>query len=326
MSQLVGRPVDLEALHARWVALRGSASPGVMDDLYRGLVRRFLRRVRCVDPDALGAAPGGRLYLANHQTAIESVTFALVAPLLGAGPVVALAKAEHATTWLGMLCDLWAAWTGTPHALVLVDRARPASMLQAMRDQGERLAAGGSVLVHVSGTRSRSCREPTTQVAAALLELAVASGVSVVPVRFSGGLPVSPVDARLDFPLGYTGQDLTVGAPLPASELGPMNPSLRRDRVVHALAALADPEEVPNPPAMDLVEAVVDRQSAHRGEAAAVFWSLLRETTRPSSETRLLLEADGRPLTLRPEQQVLARLHPYLTGGAIGFHPPELWV
>jgi hypothetical protein len=44
---------------------------------------------------------------------------------------------------------------------------------------------------------------PVRTVSAALLELAPVADVPIVPIRFTGGLPVEPAPAKLDFPIGF---------------------------------------------------------------------------------------------------------------------------
>src|SRR5690606_22805804 len=72
-----GRLAD-EAFTRFWRAHLG-VGPRPAEDLYLALLRRFVRRVSVADPAALSAIDGPALYLANHQTAIETLMLSIVA-------------------------------------------------------------------------------------------------------------------------------------------------------------------------------------------------------------------------------------------------------
>ncbi|MEK7829814.1 MAG: beta-hydroxydecanoyl-ACP dehydratase, partial [Acidobacteriota bacterium] len=81
---------------------RVSAAP--VEDIYRGLLDKFLRQVHVADRNGIEQARGrGMLFLANHQTAVESTLFALVASAMVKSPVTILAKAENQQHWLHLL-------------------------------------------------------------------------------------------------------------------------------------------------------------------------------------------------------------------------------
>ena len=75
-----------------------------MEDLYLSLIHRFVRQVYVDDPKALEPLKGKPvLFLANHQVAIESLLFGVLASSLLQTPTALVAKSEHQTSWLGRL-------------------------------------------------------------------------------------------------------------------------------------------------------------------------------------------------------------------------------
>ena len=96
---------DIEPIRDYWRTELGvRAWPG--EDVYRALVTSFVRRARFADEAALRSlGPRGVLYLANHQVAVESTGFALVASALSRSPIVALAKVENRRHWLELVMD-----------------------------------------------------------------------------------------------------------------------------------------------------------------------------------------------------------------------------
>jgi hypothetical protein len=102
-------------------------------------------------------------------------------------------------------------------------------------------------MVHVEGTRARSCREPVTRVSSVFTDLAVELNMPVIPVRFVGGLPVDPVPERLEFPFEGGQQDIVIGRPITPAELREL-PLRERSRVViEAIEGLRPQDEQPLP-------------------------------------------------------------------------------
>ncbi|HCF57434.1 MAG TPA: hypothetical protein DFS52_05505, partial [Myxococcales bacterium] len=174
-----------------------------VEDLYFGMAERFVGRVRIEDPVALSAYRGRPfLYVGNHQVGIESLMFSLLTAGLTGVPTLTLAKAEHRTTWLGLLIKHAFAYPGAhdPGVITYFQRDEPDQLPVVIAGLGEELRRGKSVMVHVEGTRALSCRPPVIKMSGAFLDMAIAVGAPVVPVRFVGGLPVEPLAKRIEFP------------------------------------------------------------------------------------------------------------------------------
>jgi acyl transferase domain-containing protein/3-hydroxymyristoyl/3-hydroxydecanoyl-(acyl carrier protein) dehydratase/1-acyl-sn-glycerol-3-phosphate acyltransferase len=236
---------------ARWF----DRGPWPAEDLYYGLIGRFLGRVVVEDPDAYGALKGRSiLYLANHQTGVESLIFSIVASALNQVPTVTLAKSEHRDTWLGNLISHCFSYPGVgdPRVVTFFDRDDRTSLIRVIGGLAAEMASPGrSVMVHVEGTRSLSCRQRVEKMSGAFIDMALQVGAPIVPVRFSGGLPVEPTATRLEFPVGMGRQDIHLGRPLMPEELGKLHYGARKERVIDAINGLGEPNETEEPQAGD---------------------------------------------------------------------------
>ena len=94
---------------------------------------------------------------------------------------------------------------------------------------------------------AHSCRTPVRKLSGAFVDMALALGRPVVPVRFVGGLPVAPVAHEIDFPVGMGQQDVYIGSPLAPEQLQPLNYRDRRHRVIDAINHLGPANDVEEP-------------------------------------------------------------------------------
>lgn len=286
-----------------------------VEDIYFALVRRFVKSVRVEDAAALEAVRGRPvLFLANHQVGIESLNFGVVGAAILNRPIVTIAKGEHRKTWLGRLIAHCRDYPGArlPRALMFFDRDDQASMLAMMQDlQSALIEEGLSLMVHAEGTRSRQCGLPVSCVSGVFLDLAVKTGLPIVPVRFAGGLPREPLTERLEFPLGYGAQDIYLGRPLDADELADLPLGPRREKVLDALNKLgpALSTEVPNNPDPAFQKAV---------------GALVRDRGLPPAQAAVLQALREYPDTGAPLTQVIDQLME--EGGGFGDGPDREWL
>ena len=272
--------------------------PWPVEDLYYGLTERFLGRVVLTDPGAFAKVRGRSvLYLANHQVGVESLLFSILASALGEVPTVTLAKAEHRTTWLGRLIAHCFDYPGVedPRVISFFDRSDKASLPAILKELAAEMAGPGrSVMVHIEGTRSLDCRTPVAKMSGAFLDMAIATGAPIVPVRFVGGLPTTPLDARIEFPLGLGRQDIYFGSPIDPQALEQLHYGARKDLVLDAINSLGPDhrEETPLPPDPEFA-AKVDRWQQAQGVSHehAVLREVLAELTNPGEEVSRLLAA-----------------------------------
>ncbi len=289
--------LDLAPLRKFWTRWfdRG---PWPVEDLYYGLVGRFVGRVVVEDPVAYSALRGRSvLYLANHQTGVESLLFSIVASALNGVPAVTLAKIEHRHTWLGRLIAHAFSYPGVtdPRVMTFFDREDKASLVRVIGELAAEMAGPGrSVMVHVEGTRALSCRQPVERMSGAFIDMALAVGAPVVPVRFVGGLPADPLATRLEFPVGMGRQDIHLGSPLMPGHLAGLHYGARKELVLAAINGLGVPNATEEPlPGDPAFEARVRAWQSARGVSHehATLREVLAELEDPGEEIRRLLAA-----------------------------------
>jgi 1-acyl-sn-glycerol-3-phosphate acyltransferase len=265
---------DLEHVSTWWRKRLGPGTRAV-EDLFYAMVRRFTGRLVLRDPRAFAALRGRPvLYLANHQTMVESLMFVVLMGPLADLPSLGLAKIEHRDTWIGRLSRAVAAWPGAsdPQLLEFFDRSNKEALPGVLQRIAGRMAVERqSLLVHVEGTRSLRCGEPVVKISSVIIDMAIHARAPIVPVRFVGGLPRELSATRFDFPVGMGRQDYWVGAPLLPEALEAMPYGERRARVVAAINEAGPPvaDEAPNPGDAELAHAV-ERWIAQTGAETAL--------------------------------------------------------
>jgi 1-acyl-sn-glycerol-3-phosphate acyltransferase len=278
-----------------YIRARSQQAHWLMEDIWIALVEQFVRRVVISDPDAWSQVSSGPvLYLANHQTGVESMLFALVMGSLTHVDVAAVAKAEHQQSWIGHWMARAASYPGVsmPDSLQFVDRSDQQAVWRTVQQMEGLFARGLSLLVHVAGTRSLSARHNTETMSGLWVDLAMNAQVPIVPVRLQGGLPVQAAPSRLEFPWQYAGQDYYLGTPLSPETLQSMGYKERITAVIEAINGLGIPcaEETPNPGDLSLVQGVNEWMERHAvAEPEAVMAVLLGMMANPGPDTRQLL-------------------------------------
>jgi acyl transferase domain-containing protein/3-hydroxymyristoyl/3-hydroxydecanoyl-(acyl carrier protein) dehydratase/1-acyl-sn-glycerol-3-phosphate acyltransferase len=287
---------DLSAVRAYW-GQHFNVGHWPVEDLYYGLVQRFVGDVVLADPAAFAQVQGRScLYLANHQVGIESLLFSLLISALSKTPTVTLAKAEHRTSWMGTLIAHNFSYPGVvdPGVITFFDRDDKESLLRIVGELGTAMKERGkSVMVHVEGTRSLVCGQPVAKMSSTFIDMALAIGAPIVPVRLAGGLPLQPLEQRIEFPVGLGRQDYWIGLPLLPEELAKLPLKARKDVVLAAMnglgPALAD--EVPLPGDTRFaaeVQAWRDRTGTSLEDA--VLFSTLAGLPNPGAEVQALLQ------------------------------------
>ena len=293
-----GEPhLDLEALRAFGRRAFG-LGPWLGEDLSLGLCRRFLARLELDDPAAMEPIAGrGVLFLGNHQVQIESMIFPMVVTAALGRHIVTVAKEEHRTGWVGPLSSFTYRYPGVdyPRVIVYFDQRRPAEMFAVLEELRRELAGEGhSVFVHVEGELGLACRRPVERLSSVFVDLSRELELPIVPVRLAGGLPLEPLDAPLDFPLGFTRQSYHLGRPLLPEELAHLAYADRRQAVLEAINRTGPPLAGEEPgPADPIFAARVQALQAERGldQVRAVVRAILEELPDPSEQTARLLEA-----------------------------------
>ncbi|MFT4704458.1 MAG: 3-hydroxymyristoyl/3-hydroxydecanoyl-(acyl carrier protein) dehydratase, partial [Bradymonadia bacterium] len=297
-------------------------APWPVEDLYYGLIERFVDRVVLEQPEAFATLKGRSvLYVANHETGVESLMFSMIASALNGVPTVTLAKAEHRHTWLGRLIQHCFSYPGVPdpNVMTFFEREDKASLMKIIGGLATEMATTGrSVMIHVEGTRALDATHRVQKMSGAFIDMALKVGAPIVPVRFTGGLPVDPVEKRLEFPLGLAKQSIWFGAPLMPEELTKHHYGARKQLVVNAINNLGGGRVMPatgGDPA--LVAAAAAWQADHAVDNEhAVLRTVLAERAGITEDTARVLAAK-RSWTLddgTPEGVWLAELGKRLAG------------
>jgi hypothetical protein len=153
---------------------------------------------------------------------------------------------------------------------------------------------GRSLLVHVEGSRALSCRPRVQKMSGTFVELALRVGCAIVPVRFTGGLPVARLDERAEFPVHMGRQDLYFGHPIAPGELERLNYRERTERVLDAINGLGPANELEQPLAPDpkfeaSVRSWMDQTGASLGHAT--LFRLIEQLAKPCPELAVLRQA-----------------------------------
>ncbi|HEY1086565.1 MAG TPA: 1-acyl-sn-glycerol-3-phosphate acyltransferase, partial [Archangium sp.] len=287
---------DLRAVKSYWRKHFGVGEWPV-EDLYYGLVERFVGDVVLADPEAFKAVEGRScLYVANHQVGVESLLFSMLASALSKTPTVTLAKAEHRTSWLGTLIAHNFSYPGVidPKVITFFDRDDKESLVRIIGDLAQEMSQKGkSVMVHVEGTRSVQARQPVLKMSSSFIDMALSIGAPIIPVRLVGGLPVESLDKRIEFPVGFGRQDYWIGKPILPELLSKLPLKERKDVIIASMNALgpALQTEVPLPGDAQF-GAVASEWQARTGASAedAVLFTTLVGLQNPGTEVKALLE------------------------------------
>lgn len=299
-----GRP-DLARIRAFWGAISG-LEEWPLADLHFGLVDMFVESVEIESPEVYDELRGRPvLFVANHQVGIESMLFNVIASALLQVPTVTIAKAEHRKSWMGELTALGQSFPGAhqPDPIAYFERQNPQDLIDLLaRYRTETGGLSSSLMLHADGTRALSCRTPVAKLSAVFTDLACSLGLPVVPVRFSGGLPVDPAAQRLEFPLGFAKQRYVLGTPIMPDVLRALPPSERTPHVIAVLNALPPQaeDEQPGAPQPDVATGIRRRMMEMRVDEAraAAIEVLLRAPSRDPLSLYIREAIQGRPAAL----------------------------
>jgi 1-acyl-sn-glycerol-3-phosphate acyltransferase len=254
------------------------------------------------DPAGLAAVQGRScLFLGNHQVAVESMLFSVLASALYGQPTVTLAKMEHKTTWVGKIIEHCFSFPGVrdPQLITFFDRSDKDSLPRIVKQLGMEMATvGRNVLVHVEGTRSLSCnRTPVEKMSSLFIDMALQVNAPIVPVRFFGGLPVEPLDKRIEYPLDHGKQSFWFGSPILPETLAALPYKERKALVMAGMNELgpAPADERPYPGNPDFgaaVKAWHDKTGADL-EHSAILQTLARLEQPGEAVQKLLAGAES---------------------------------
>ncbi len=286
------------AMRNHWQERRSTPASWLGDDLVGGLFDRYVSAVMTERPDTIDRLRGRSvIYLANHQVQIESLLISNLLPAISGVGMTTVSNAKHQERWIGELVRSLEAYPGCTSVaqIAYFDQSRPESMFEIIDAVRTEMTVGPhSFFVHTDGTRSQSCRDETQRCSSVFLDLALDLGIPIVPVRFTGGLPIDPIEGKAEFPVGHGKQRYWIGEPIEADRLAAMTLRERVDHVVGAINALGGPNREERPsPGDPVFAAAVDAQQrrAGTGEVYAGAWQVLAQCLTAGTETAALREA-----------------------------------
>jgi len=291
---------DWHSIRGYWIE-RSAGEHFLVHDIGASLIHKFVHSLITTNPDEFKARRGQpAIYLANHQVGVESFLFlGMIAALTGI-PAEAVAKKEHRDTWLGQISQLTEAELkeGSTTRMLFFDRDDQSDMLRILNNFGETIAdQPRSLLVHVDGTRATKAGQSTEKVSSVLIDLAIKYTIPIIPVRFTGGLPLIESAERLEFPVGYGQQDYYIGDVINPGELEALPYVERAKKVLEAINDLGDKASArdvltDNPlPADGVFAEMVEDQPAQRTEIQRVLWAALKSMPDLGVRMQNLLEA-----------------------------------
>ena len=174
---------------------------------------------------------------------------------------------------------------------LLFARERPEAFLDLMAAYSAAQAATPhSLHLHVEGEQATSSRQRVQRRSAVVVDLALELDLPILPLRFSGGLPVAPLAEIISFPVDFGRQDYTAGRPLLPAELRRMPRPKAAEQVVAAINAIAvDDQPLPGVPGRSAaLEAFCAQHGVTEIQAAVIL--ALRTLPAPSATTRSILD------------------------------------
>ncbi len=266
------------------------------EDMEKALINKFVRRVVLEEPTeffSLKRRP--ILYLANHQTGVESFLFSFLIRWLGDISIKAVAKKEHKNTWMGRMDKLGRELLGeyTPVGILPFDRKNPKSFFNVLQKFKTSINNYPYfLLIHAEGTRALTAQHRVTKISSVIIDLAKECNLPIIPVRFINGLPERNNKSRLEFPFNYGKQDYYLGKAIFPEIFKEQSLKKNIDKILNSINYRGPPveEEVPFNEEKTFRNKVLNlRDSLNISERSAVCIESLLRSPDISSETLDLL-------------------------------------
>ena len=278
----LGEPVLDPIEVMSWLKYRMDNRPNAWYYTVGAIMAQFLGRVEVPHPGQAGP----KLFLSNHQTALEGYVFPLLAPILTGLSLQGVAMRDNDVPWADDVSAFLFSHAyfprhllGTSRSFMYGDTLGLLHLLPAL----ERDLRSGAWGLHIvaSGQREWVARTRLREVSSVWLELAMRLNMPVVPVRFSGCLPLEDPGHPSDLPWGLGRLDVRFGAEIAPEELTALTVKPRKMRVLQALNDFCMEREVPNAPQPDLAQEWQEWRAFYGGEAmpTLVFCCLRRFVT-----------------------------------------------
>ncbi|MEM6401569.1 MAG: SDR family NAD(P)-dependent oxidoreductase [Cyanobacteria bacterium P01_D01_bin.116] len=299
----------------------------IAEALYISLYKRFVGDIILENPEdfhSLHQQP--RIYLANHQVGIESLLFTFAISGLSNSTINTVAKIEHQKSWVNELNNYIYSYPQLkdPELTFYFDRSNQGSMLNLLNSIKKTIIEKKrSLLVHVEGTRSLTCRQPVTDLSTVFIDLALELNLPIIPVKFVGGLPIKPLEKRLEFPLHYTYQEFHLGKAIYPEDIKYIGNLERKNLILERLNNLGSKpnKSFPNQADMNFEKEVhLWMKRTGVSEIYAVLYKVFEEIYNPINEVEALVKgiSQGKLLVSdTPEGYWLGEFGKWLSGNQI---------
>ncbi len=263
----LGQPY-LEPLEVMsWIKYRMEGRENAWYYCVGALMAKFLDEVSVAQP----SAPGPKIFLSNHQTALEGYIFPLLAPIVTGLSLQGVAMLDHGVDWADAMSDFMFSHGYFPRHLLGPKRGfvfgDTWGLLRLLPGLEKDMASRHWGLhIVASGQREWVARQRLTEVSSVWIEMALRLGLPLVPVRFSGGVPLDNPEKAQDFPVGLGRQKVCFGAELSHASLANLSSRVRKTRVLQALNDFNLEEERPCQPDPDFAaewQATIARFQGH---------------------------------------------------------------
>ena len=313
---------ETENLISFWHKFLGVRHP--ICALSTALYKRFVGKIIIEDEQdfhALNHKP--RLYLANHQVGIESILFVFAVSALSNSVINTVAKFEHQQSWVNELSKQIYAYPQIkdPELIFYFDRNNQGSMLNLLKSTKEVIQQQQrSLLVHVQGTRALTCRQPVNDLSSVFIDLALELNLPIIPVKFVGGLPVEPLETRIEFPFRYTCQNYHLGKAIFPENLKTLGNLERKTLILEKLNQLGETpdQSFPNLPDTNFEKEVqLWIKQTGVSQVCAVLYKVLETIPNPPDEIRTLLAGIRKGnfhVSHTPEDHWLEKFGKWLSG------------
>ncbi len=191
--------------------------PPVFSDIFSALHATFVDSVLYEYKSQFDSNHGSTVYLANHQTAIESLLVSVELYAQKGGKISIISKKENQEHWLGALLKIGEQFHQhiNPFDILFFERDDPTSLLSLvdtyMKSASEE---NHSLLVHVGGTREQSEHERIQKISSFIIDAALQHSVPIVPLLLKNGLPNSDQGKKYEYPYQFGKQNIIIGAQL----------------------------------------------------------------------------------------------------------------
>ncbi len=209
------------------------------------IFNQFVRNVLVEDIDDYNSIEGKPfIYLANHQTGIESLLINGIS-LEKSQYIMAVAKKElnESVNDVGLLAKLYYSHGEKERAssgLFFFDRESPTTILSTLKKLMDKVSRENiACLIHVDGTRSQCYKDEAKNLNSVIIDEAIKLDIPLVPLRITGGLPQNG-DRKLDYPINEGKQDYWIGRSIRSSHIKNMNLKERKEYILNKINGLGN--------------------------------------------------------------------------------------